>query len=57
MKLGLQGVTVVGSSGDSGPLPTNQCNPASFNTFYATHPGKYDYLSRVIRRIYWLTFE
>ncbi|KAI0893070.1 subtilisin-like protein [Annulohypoxylon nitens] len=47
MKLGLQGVTVVGSSGDSGPLPTNQCNPASFNTFYATHPGNCPYITSI----------
>ncbi|KAI1458579.1 subtilisin-like protein [Annulohypoxylon moriforme] len=47
MKLGLQGVTVVGSSGDSGPLATNQCNPSNYNTFYATHPGNCPYITSI----------
>lgn len=41
MKLGLQGVTVVGSAGNSGPLATRQCMASNYGSFYASHPGKY----------------
>ncbi|KAI1207478.1 subtilisin-like protein [Annulohypoxylon truncatum] len=47
MKLGLQGVTVVGSSGDSGPLSSNACNSGGSSTFYATHPGNCPYITSV----------
>ncbi|KAI0844918.1 peptidase S8/S53 domain-containing protein [Daldinia vernicosa] len=47
MKLGLQGVTVVGSAGNSGPLATRQCMPSNFGTFYASHPGSCPYVTSV----------
>ncbi|KAI0880916.1 subtilisin-like protein [Annulohypoxylon maeteangense] len=47
MKLGLQGVTVVGSSGDSGQLANNQCHHSSFSTFYASHPGNCPYITSI----------
>lgn len=40
MKLGLQGVTVVASSGDSGPLANSQCGASNLGTFWASSPGK-----------------
>ncbi|KAI2464825.1 subtilisin-like protein [Annulohypoxylon bovei var. microspora] len=47
MKLGLQGVTVVASSGDSGALATRQCMPANYGSFYASHPGNCPYITSV----------
>lgn len=40
MKLGLQGVTVVASSGDSGPLASQSCQASNLGSFYASSPGK-----------------
>ncbi|OTB09710.1 hypothetical protein K445DRAFT_71783 [Daldinia sp. EC12] len=47
MKLGLQGVTVVGSAGNSGPLATRQCMPSNYGLFYASHPGNCPYITSV----------
>ncbi|KAI1076648.1 subtilisin-like protein [Whalleya microplaca] len=47
MKLGLQGVTVVGSSGNSGPLATSQCQASNLGSFYASHPGNCPYVTSV----------
>lgn len=42
MKLGLQGITVVGSAGNSGPLADELCRNGSGSRFVASHPGKYE---------------
>ncbi|KAI1643203.1 subtilisin-like protein [Daldinia loculata] len=47
MKLGLQGVTVVGSAGNSGPLATRQCMASNYGSFYASHPGNCPYVTSV----------
>ncbi|KAI8965487.1 subtilisin-like protein [Daldinia sp. FL1419] len=47
MKLGLQGVTVVASAGNSGPLATRQCMPSNYGSFYASHPGNCPYVTSV----------
>ncbi|KAI1371567.1 subtilisin-like protein [Hypoxylon crocopeplum] len=47
MKLGLQGVTVVGSAGNSGPLATRQCMAFNYGSFYASHPGNCPYITSV----------
>lgn len=47
MKLGLQGVTVVASSGDSGPLANSQCGASNLGTFWASSPGNCPYVTSV----------
>ncbi|KAI1098458.1 subtilisin-like protein [Jackrogersella minutella] len=47
MKLGLQGVTVVSSAGNSGPLATSRCQPSNFGSFYASNPGNCPYITSV----------
>jgi tripeptidyl-peptidase-1 len=47
MKLGLQGVTVVASSGDTGPLASGSCQASNLGYFYATDPGNCPYVTSV----------
>ncbi|KAH6660863.1 peptidase S8/S53 domain-containing protein [Truncatella angustata] len=47
MKLGLQGVTVVSSSGDSGPLATASCQASNLGSFWASNPGTCPYVTSV----------
>ncbi|KAI4864437.1 subtilisin-like protein [Hypoxylon rubiginosum] len=47
MKLGLQGVTVVGSAGNSGPLATRQCMASNYGSFWASHPGNCPFVTSV----------
>lgn len=47
MKLGLQGVTVVASSGDSGPIASLQCATLDLGTFWASSPGNCPYVTSV----------
>ncbi|KAK6220904.1 hypothetical protein LQW54_001824 [Pestalotiopsis sp. IQ-011] len=47
MKLGLQGVTVVASSGDSGPSANSQCGASNLGTFWASSPGNCPYVTSV----------